>query len=798
MRDWNLGPTDPLALAISADFRLEETNIQDDQTWELEMGDGEPPALALYTTFGLRARSMRVFPRFLVGKQALCAPSDFATPPRLRAFYPNFLHLTFSPVETLEITAEYWKPSPQVVAGRWTLVNRADSPLAVTLEQCALLVPLEGSIMAPTSRQLVDVLIGSSGGLSLVLFLTGGPRPGVGPYPALALDLLLDPNAPRTLTWSLAALDNADAAFESARRTAARPWEAERAQIELLHASQTVAIESGDPDWDAALALSQKEALRLLLSATTHLPFPSFVLTRRPEHGYSLRADGKDQPSSWRGQSPLEAYYLASLLPGAPQIAYGLLENFLAVQREDGFVDCRPGLAGQRGQWLAAPLLASLAWNVYRRRKDKEFLESAFPKLAAFYRIWFSSAYDRDADGFPEWQNPGQHGPEEHPVYSVWRDGSVPISAVEDPALGALLYREGRILARIADLLERPVERETIERLAEAMRANVEACWNAASACYRRRDFASHFSPGGIRLLHGKGDRIWEGQRTFETAARLLVRLQLDGTGARQPEIILYGREGRRIRREYLRRPDFQWNPGCAVATTRDLFTSLHNVEIRGLTKRDSWSVAVMDCAREDCTLLLPLWAEIPDSSRARALVNRTLLAPRRFGRPFGIPVLISTSRRARKTASDWLEEIANYGCYLPWIHLIGEGLLSYGWREETALLLERVMAAVIRNLQKRHSFFQAYHAESGDGLGERGHLGGLAPVGLFLETLGVQFIHPLRVVLRGKNPFPWPVVVQYKGTRVTRCRDETTILFVNGQSVTLQDPTDMVVSVER
>lgn len=797
MRAWNLGPSDPLALRISADFRLGETNIRDDQTWELELGGGEPAALALYTTFGLRARSMRLFPRFLVGEKAICAVSDFAMPPRLRACYPNFLHLTFAPVASLEATAEYWKPSPQVVAGRWTLVNRADSPLAVTLEQCALLTPLEGNVMAPDSRHLVNILIGSSNGLSLALFLTGGPRVGTGPYSALALDLLLEPAAPRTFIWALAALEDADAAFELARRTAARPWEAERARIELLNTSQMVEIESGDPDWDAALAFSQKEAFRLLLGATPHLPYPSFVLTRGPEHGYSLRADGTDQPPSWQGQSPLEAYYLASLLPGAPQIAAGLLENFLAVQREDGFVDCRPGLAGQRGRWLAAPLLASLAWNIYQQCEDKRFLETIFPKLTAFYRLWFSPVHDRDADGFPEWDHPAQTSLEEHPAYHIWQKEGANISVLEDPALGAMLHREGHMLARMADLLDRSMEREFIEQFAETVRAKVEACWNPASACYRRRDFASHFTPQGERLYHSKGNGAWAAQRLFEIPVRLLVQLQWRGAGMRQVEVILHGREGRRLRREHLRREDFQWRPGYAVATTRHLFTALHNVEVKGLTKRDSWSVSVMDCAREDCTLFLPLWAGIPNPTQARELVSRTILAPRRFGRRFGIPLLVTAPRRARKTTPDWIEETATQGCYLPWVHLIGEGLLAYGWREETARLLEQVMAAIIQNLKKHHSFFQAHHAESGVGLGDRGHLSGLAPVGLFLQTLGVQFIHPLRVVLRGKNPFPWPVVVQYRGTRVTRHRDKTTILFVNGQSLTLQAPTDAIISAE-
>ncbi len=800
MRDWDLGPNDPLALMISTDFRLAETNYLDDQTWELEIGSGEAAALALVTTFGLRARSMRLFPRFVLGERVCCSPFDFAMPPRLRAFYPNFLHLTFCPVSHLEVSAEYWKPAASVVAGRWTLINRAASPLTLTLEQCAVLVPLEGRGMGPARLQQVNVLAGASGGLEIVLFLTGGPYPGTGTYPALALDLLLEPQAPRTLTWSLAALAEQKAAFELARRTAARPWEAERARIELLNASQTIEIQSGNPDWDAALALSQKEAFRLLLSATEHLPHPSPVLTRGPDQGFSRRADGRDYPSTWQGQTPLETYYLASLLPGAPQVAADLLANFLFTRQEDGFVDCRPGLAGQRGRRLAAPLLASLAWLVSRQGEEKDFLASVFPNLLAFYHLWFSPRHDRDEDGFPEWEHPLQAGFDGHLVGSGWGEAQsgIEFSALEDPALGAMLYREGRLLARMAELLQPSAGQEAIERLVARLGSAIEECWHPAAASYRRRDFRSHASPRGTRLARHRGNGIWKIERKFALPVRLVLELQFEGPGARQPELILRGQEGRRQRQERLKRAAFQSGAGGAFAVTDGLFTALASIEVRGLTGRDRWSVGVMDCARADCTLLLPLWAALPGARQAQRLLHRTVNAPLRFGQAFGIPLLPATSPGGATRRPDTFEAAWGQGCYLPWIQLIGEGLLAYGWREEAARLLERVMAAIIQNLQQRRAFYQMYHAGSGAGMGERGHLAGLAPLGLFLETLGVRFVSPLRVMLQGKNPFPWPVVVQYRGTRVIRYRDETVVDFVNGRRVTLQDPTDALIAAEQ
>ncbi len=130
------------------------------------------------------------------------------------------------------------------------------------------------------------------------------------------------------------------------------------------------------------------------------------------------------------------------------------------------------------------------------------------------------------------------------------------------------------------------------------------------------------------------------------------------------------------------------------------------------------------------------------------------------------------------------------------WNQLIGEGLLHYDLQADAAQLMGRLMSAVIQNLKQDHSFFRAYNAGTGSGLGERNSIEGLAPVGLFLDTLGLRIKSTRCVTLRGKNPFPWPVTVKYRGLVVTRQADQTKVVFPDGRTVTLDDPTyaDVVV----
>ncbi|MBE3067892.1 MAG: hypothetical protein IMZ73_10785, partial [Chloroflexi bacterium] len=162
MRDWTLGPGDPLALTLAADFRLCTPDYVNDHIWELETGGGDPPALSLRTTYGLRARRMRLFPRFTLGGQTVSDPATFPLPPRLRRFFPNFLSLDFSPIPSIDVVAEYWAPDSHTVAGRFTVTNRSGESVSLLLELCGQLVPLEGQSLAPLSMQSANILAGRS------------------------------------------------------------------------------------------------------------------------------------------------------------------------------------------------------------------------------------------------------------------------------------------------------------------------------------------------------------------------------------------------------------------------------------------------------------------------------------------------------------------------------------------------------------------------------------------------------------------------------------------------------------
>lgn len=788
MRDWSLRAGDPLNLTLAADMRLSTPDYVNDHIWEIELGSGDPPALSLRTTFGLRARSLRIFPRFSEGGTIVTGVSEFIVQPIIRRCYPNFLELGFSPFNGLEVTYEIRIPDSNSITGRVTLINRTPETRKPRLEICAALVPLDGHTFSHTQMQMVNVLVGQTSGLVPLLFLTGGPLPGPGPQPSLMVDLELGPGGSRQLTWAQAATPGHQTSFDAARLVAAQPWDAERARVEMVNAGESIEINTSDPDWDAALAFSQNAAVSLFFPANDNLPHPSFVQVRGPDQGYSRKGDGSDYPASWNGQSPLDAYYLSFVLPAAPKLAEGLLRNFLTTQEEDGTVDGKPGLGGQLGNHQAMPILANLAWKLSQTADDK-FLEDVFPKLLSFFWAWFSPKNDRDRDGIPEWAHLLQTGYEENPMFDTWNpwSQSADITCMHNPALMAMLYHEAQSLIWMAAKLGWKDDVRLIKNQIESLKFALDEAWNPRTALYCYCDRETGESTPGKVLGRLNGSGTLKLKQIFEPPIRLLIEVQTKNPRAKRPQVIIseYITKGEN---EVITGGQFQWRSGGMVATSQQIHEKIGRIQIKGVDAKDKVIVRKLDYTGEDHTLTLPLWAGVPDNQHAQMMVNRTILNAERFDRPFGIPACtIVPKAEAASVCSS---------VHLPWNQLICEGLLAYGFRKAAARLIAHLMSGVIQNLKQNRAFYQRYHADTGQGLGERNALSGLAPVGLFLKVLGVQVISPTRVRLEGENPFPWPVTIQYKGLRILRGLYRTEVIFSNGKSVIIDDPSPCIVAL--
>jgi hypothetical protein len=792
MRDWNLKSGDPLTLILAADARLGPTDYLNDQIWELTLGNGAPPALALQTTFGLRARIHRLFPIFREGDTERVDPDEFTIRPTFHKIYPNYISLKFSPFPDIDVAADFWVPEPQAVAGRLRMANLSKNTRKLQIDWVGQLSPTDGERMSAAEMQAATVLKGQTSNLALIFFLTGGPKAGTGSYPSLALDLEMPSGSVQDIAWAHVAKSNHEESFNLARNLASHNWDAVRVHAEMLNAGQ-IEIYTGDPDWDATLMLAQKSALNLMVGPTDYLPFASFVQTRLPDQGYSLRGDGSDYNHLWNGQSPLEALYLADiLLPIVPEMVKGLLRNFLSVQSPDGSIDWKPGLAGQRSRMIATPVLASLAWRIYEFTEDLDFLREVFPALVKFLLSWFTPSHDRDGDGIPEWANILQSELEDHPLYSNWQENSLglEISTGESPALCAFLYRECQTLLHSARLLSLDDHIPTLQFLSMRLKVAVEAAWSSQENVYLGWDRDTHLSTLSELIGQVTGPGIIQPKTSFSHPARLLFQLHSEQTSRPRPQITIYGFDlsGKEIVYP-IPEDKFKWWLERGLLTTEQVFSNLDRIEVKNLEAGEQLTVYWAGHRSIDYGSLLPLWAGLPDNDHTQSLVEQTLVHPHRFWRDFGLPSCIALPGQT--------ETLACTDVNLTWNSLIGEGLVDAGFRQQAATLVMRIMSALIQTVKLQRAFQRTYHADNGRSSGERNALNGLPPLGLFMHTLGVRLISPYRVALSGINPFPWAVTVKYRGLTVLRQKEKTIIIFPDGQTVMVRDPKPQLISLE-
>jgi hypothetical protein len=233
----------------------------------------------------------------------------------------------------------------------------------------------------------------------------------------------------------------------------------------------------------------------------------------------------------------------------------------------------------------------------------------------------------------------------------------------------------------------------------------------------------------------------------------------------------------------------FFWLSTQGTATGGRVYQDLEFVTLEGLGPDDRFSISTVDLQQVDISLLLPLWAGLPDQERADLLVGAFTNPQNGFWQPHGIPVCPHPLPQDETGVAQLI--------HLPWNSLIGEGLLRYGCRKEAADLVYRIMETVVGSLKLNSQFAGQYHAETGKGLGEANSLAGLPPLGLFLDVLGIHIFSPQRVAISGFNPFPWPITVKYRGMTVTREADKTVVVFPDGQTSTITEPDPCYVLLE-
>ena len=727
--------------------------------------------------------------------QVINDPKQFYHPITIHQYYPNYINLSFKPFSNINVILEYWVPDSHGIAGKTKIINLGHELCQIQVEWAELLVPAaDGNRMSATEIGLTTILAGETTSLFPVLFLTGGAQPGKSPYPSLSLSYDISPKGMQETQWVHATLTELNASYALAKELISKNWDIKFTQISRMN-SQRLEVITGNQDWNTAISLSQTLADQLLLQSTALSQSASFVSVRNPDQGYSLLKNGSDYNYLWNGQTALDSYYLTDfLLPSSPGIVKGLMDNFFATQTPEGEIDLKPGLGGQRSQLLSTPLLAIISWKLYQYTSDIEYLKGIFPKLLSFFFSWFTNNHDRDHDSIPEWDQIIQTGYEEHPLFTYHDElsGGLDISTVESPDLCSILYQECKSLISIANEIANFSAVEQLEQVAVKLSEAVENSWRDSQACFSYRDRDSHITapPELIGKLIGPG--IIEVHQEFPNPIRPTIRVKSKREGTRPVQLYIHGTSTNGAHRvDHVPAYQIHWHLNTGYFTSDYIYKTIEQIEITGISPDDEVIVQTPSLTMIDQTLLLPLWAGIPSKDKAKILINLTIMNKKRFLSTYGLRSCINfhnTDEESKQLS------VLN----LLWLSFIMDGMIRYEERKKAAEVFSRMMKAVVRSIKTDMTLHQFYHSETGKPSGSINSLTSLIPIGTLLNIIGVKIYNSSKVEISGSNPFPWPVTIKYRGLTIVHQENNTTILFSDGQNITVDNTHPQMVSIEK
>ena len=786
IRSYEIDAASMFEFHMAADARMSRTKYVDDQAWKLDLGGTNRAALAFQTQFGGRAGLVSIVPMWLTGGHPVYQYQSYHHPPALTHFAPNFLAIRAEIAPWLELKARYWVMESNAAGCEFSIKNHKNEDIELQIELFAHVV-INGRNKQLNVLTMGDyslaLHLGQIGNINPVLTLEGAGMDIYGgriSSPKLGRRLVLPAGETRTVPFVVAGLPDMRDSHSVAMNWLSRPWEIYFKKIDDF-AAAIPRIQTGHESWDRLLDLSYNLLLQAQMGSSDQLSHASLVANRASNRGWSRRGDGRDHIRPWAGQDPTLAYLAATAAANiAPDWAKGLIHNYLSTQDDTGFVDRQPGLAGQTQGLMMMPVLARMSWTVFQLTEDRGFLAEVFPRLTAFFGRWLQE--DQDADGVPEWQSERQMGYVAFPTFGLgqgWAQGAN-VRQMETPDLLAYLISEADALCSIArELDDEGVENEQRQRLSD-LQDHLEEFWNGSRYSYRDRD--SHLTNDSIELLRrGPGDEIHIIERPLPAPDRVMIRVV--GGVNQVPRIRLRLTGLNSDGEDCLIETDvdaFDWQNRQGVYTTRQALSFVGTIEIEGLSRVYKVYASTIDSARLDINHLLPLWTGLLAKDRASALV-RQAMDESQFYCPNGITMVSRSDPNF-----DPSNARGGGGIWMYFLSLVGEGMVKSGFHQEATDLVKRVLSSLCKVLDRDGHLSQFYHAEEIKGFGEDHHIGGIVPLKLFSDVIGIRILSPLKVWVGG--PFTWEqeLKVEQHGVVVARNADGIHIDFPSGYSQSL------------
>jgi hypothetical protein len=747
----------PESYYLTAENRLTNYVPLQNQGWILRQNQGNPPALVIHPALADSSGHYRIFPCFTEGTHTVFFPSDFVQSPRLIDFLANLIEYSFSPLDNILVTAINWVPDPAVICGMIKVKNQSSRRRTIHFDLAGHLTHLSsGTRMSVVDYSGRDILSGQMGALYPVLFMSGSTQAGKSPFPSLSAELIIAPEEELEINWVSALGDSQAKSLNLIDNLIQMDWAGEISRLKIQEQGQLEII-TGDPDWNFAFKLSQKEAA-------------GYMSKYFPRGNFSFNSD--------HVLSPFEALYLIDVLtPISPQALNKILDRVLRTVDENGMLPERR--CNTFANLPTLPLAGELFWQagqIAPLLQGKKFL---LEKLESLLNHWFLPAYDQDGDGIPELAHPCQlnlvdfRPPDSIPEHEL--SGNYPFT--ESPGMASLLLNDLTRLGELQALLGVTGTDDPADMKRGVLLNFLKESWDTNESCFYNRDRDSHLTLPG-RLINkdpGNGFHVLRENMPYPTRIGFLIQGESVRGTIPDFQITLHGYDQNgNYRVEQINPPQIRWLENQGRTASECVYSRLDYIAVENLTVDLHLTIYCPHTIREDITTLLPLWGKDLDPQKADALINKTLTNQEKFWSTFGIRTIPDVDYSAIQ---------------LPWNVFLGKGLLTHNKRSLAADLFSNLMKTILINLDDSGWFFSAYDARTGIGRGIQNSLEGLIPIGFFLQVLGIQIINEREIEVEGNHPFPWPVTLRYRGMVIYRDQEQTRIDFPGEKSRIIRSP---------
>ncbi len=775
---------------ILASNSWSDTEPVDDQVWSLVLNPSGQHPFHLATTYGLRARLVQVFPDLLSDNQSLMVGDNYHQPPTVTHYSPGFCRITFILSHGLKVSFSALLTETYALLGNIFLENQGQAALDFQLALVFHLLPLGKGKPAHAEKIGVHhVISAQSGNLSPVLFMTAGPTAGNSSFPGLSLPIKLSPGDFQTAAWALAARHSQAESFAAARRLVTRPWHPIQQHKQMVHARQTLEVQTGNPDWDAAFHLAQVNAHMHFIFHPPDESTPAVVRTRHPDQPAL-------NPQTLLAQDDLTTLELAHLaqvlLPQRADLMALWIRKALNRLQKNGQLLSQRNASPFIKPFLEPPLLAALCLEIFETNRDPAFLRMVYPDLCRITHAWLFTDLEMQNLRPFAWQNPDQCQLSSGLFpFDAWEKTGqgLDFQYAESPALLAMLLREVRSLKKMAEILNDLVSLKRYGSLLRALGTELGAFWNETHQAFLYRDVQSKLTLPSERLLNAKSPDRFTLDRQFSSPQRLVCQLQSKDENTRVCHVTLKGRDDSGADSiEVFKPPDIRWIGGRSHLTTQTLFSELRSIAIEGLRAGDKIILETAGFIHHDITCLAAIWAEDLPDCQLKALLRGPLDSQhpsRRWGLPEVDPL--------EKDLPKGLEVAVN----VLWNTLIIEGLAWRGRSETAKELFTNLMTSITQGLRDYHGFYPHFRVKDGQPLGKPNTIAGLAPLRLCLAIAGIRILTPTQIALWGENPFPWPLKVDWQGLSIRKEGHHTQVTFPDGSTCTHDNTEPVMVAME-